>query len=94
MLCSIVGGQSLISKLESEESKISEAEAKEFSSGEATQADEEPEEEEDSEDLVSIFININISKRFSGLKPSNFGYPDFVLFPLPISCLKEHDKRQ
>lgn len=46
------GGQSLISKLESEESKVSEAEAKEFSSGEATQADEEPEEEEDSEDLM------------------------------------------
>ena len=64
MLSSIVGGQSLISKLESEESKISEAEAKEFSSGEATQADEEPEEEEDSEDLVSIFVNINISGKF------------------------------
>ena len=38
--------------MESEDSAISEAESKEFSSGEATQK-EESEEEEDSDDLVS-----------------------------------------
>ena len=42
--------------MESEDSGISEAEAKEFSSGEATQK-EESEEEEDSDDLVSSTFN-------------------------------------
>ena len=47
----------MISKLESEESDVSEEEAREFSAGDATQKDEEPEEEEDSEDLVSAIVN-------------------------------------
>ena len=47
----------MISKLESEESGVSEEEAREFSAGEATQKEEEPEEEEDSEDLVSAIVN-------------------------------------
>ena len=42
--------------MESEDSGITEAEAKEFSSGEATQK-EESEEEEDSDDLVSSKFN-------------------------------------
>ena len=60
----VLAGLSLISKMESEDSGISEAEAKEFSSGEATQK-EESEEEEDSDDLVSSKFN-------SFLASSNF----------------------
>ena len=52
----ISANQSLISKLETEESGVSEEEAQDFSSGEATQREEELEEDEDSDDLVCIVV--------------------------------------